>query len=155
MTPSLKFTLRIAALACLGLPLVHCDEDTGTGPGDVDGKPVILKDSADSAKYFHGLYKGKWKPLKLIYVQPGVDTVDRTTEVEFHLYLDSTIVQEIPNQAPTIYDTSRYRVSRDSICTSTYGGNFLDWSCTNHAFKGKDTLDYSDGLNTEIWIRSN
>lgn len=154
MKRSLKASLRIAALACLGLPLVHCNEDAGTGPGDGDGKPVVLKDSADSAKYFHGLYKGTWKPLKWIVVQPGVDTTDKTGSIEYCKYLDTITFCKPPERELAFYDTLKLSVSRDSICTSTYGGNFLDWKCTAHAFKGLDTLDYSDGVNVEIWIRS-
>lgn len=154
MKRSRKIPFQIAGLMALGLALTHCDDKSGTGPDDGDGKPVALKDSADTANYFHALYKGKWKPYKIISVQPGVDTVDRTSDVEFRLYSDSTIFQEIPNQATTIYDTFHYKVTRDSICESTYGGNFLDWSCAPHAFKGTDTLDYSDSVNTEIWVRS-
>ncbi len=146
----------IAAVALLSLAFFNCGEEA-VGPPHLDHKldPTALKDSADTAQYMHSLYKGKWKPLKWVVVQPGVDTTDKTKEIEFCLYMDTTYFCEIPNQASTIDDTLRYRVTRDSICVSTYGGNFLDWSCTSHAFKDNNTRDYSDSLNTEIWVRTN
>jgi hypothetical protein len=158
----LKTTLSIVSVLVIGLILTHCEDSTPTGV-DEGKNQFVLKDSTDSANYFHNLYKGKWLLGKKVTITwwPGNeieparwDTTDYTNVTEYCIYEDSIHFCKVYGRPMDIYDTTHYLVSRDSLCSTGYGENFMNWRCTTHAFKDNDTLDYSDSLNTEIWVRA-
>jgi hypothetical protein len=158
----LKTTLSIVSVLVIGLILTHCEDSTPTGV-DEGKNQLVLKDSTDSANYFHSLYKGKWLLAKYVSITwwPGNeieparwDTLDYTNTIEYAQYLDSVLFRKAPNDTVHPIDSLNYKVTRDSICINSWYDNGLFWGCFSHAFKGNDTLDYSDSINTEIWVRA-
>lgn len=159
MRANTVFKVFIATLAsfALGAFVTACDESP-SGPVGPDGyipDPTSLKDSADSAKYFHALYKGKWLCIKdssITYwpgdqfIPAGWDTTDRLAENEYLIYQDTTFFHKFTTHDTTFRDIRRYKVTNTSFCGSSYGDNYVNYACTPHTryFKGPDTLDLSD-----------
>jgi hypothetical protein len=163
----IKLFTASVLLASFGAWISGC-EDTA-GPSDPDSNGLIpdvnsLKDSADSAKYFHALYKGKWLCIKDTvitywpgdqFIPAGFDTTDRLSENEYLMYLDSTFFFKYTTSDTTFRDILRFKVTNKHFCSSSYGDNYVNYECSPHYFKGPDTLDFSDSSSDgskQVWV---
>lgn len=152
----IKIFTASVLLASFGAWISGC-EDT-SGPSDRDSNGLIpdvnsLKDSADSAKYFHALYKGKWLCIKdtLIEYWPGdqfkpagFDTTDMLAESEYLMFRDTTFYFKFKDIDTTFRSIFQYKVTNSSFCASSYGDNYVNYTCGPHYFLGTDTLDMSE-----------
>jgi len=128
------------------LALVACDSGSTTGPD----KPS----STDNP------FKGKWQYLKYVaYENGGLDTVDYTAQYSTYLlvFYDTTGRRVLPSRPNSALDSLHYKFTSDSLYTTSYVDNFLNYQGRPYVFKGKnkDTLDFTDPDHIEILTRAN
>lgn len=134
-------------LSVLGiLSLIGCGSEGGsTGPENNDKENP---------------FKGKWAYVKYVeFANDGLDTVDYTEEYKTYslVFHDSTGRRIIPSRPTSALDSLHYKYNADSIFTTSFVDNFLNYQGRPYEFKGKDkdTLDFSDPDHIEVLVRAN
>jgi len=128
------------------LSIAACNSGSTTGPD-------VPNNSANP-------FTGKWKYVKYIeYSNNGADTADLTDQYKtyFLVFYDTTGRRIIPSRPTAAQDSLHYKYTSDSLFTTSFVDNFLNYQGRPYVFKGKekDTLDFTDPDHVEILIRAN